>query len=230
MTKKLFAGLLALSLMLMLALPGLAENDNRLLTVSGSANVSIDADFATIEIGVTTRGGTAMDTQTENERIMQEVITAITALEIKREDIRTSMFNIYADHNVETKEVTYVVSNTLAVTIKDIDKVSQVIDAAARKGANNVYSLSFQASKNPEAIKQAITLAVKDARDKAAMLAEAAGISLGDIIRIDLPQNYGGLYMAKENMAMAMGGDSASAIVSGKVTVSADVTIVFGIK
>ncbi len=230
MTKKLFAGLLALSLMLMLALPGLAENDDRNLTVSGSATVSIDADYATIEIGATTRGESALEAQKANDKIMQDVIDAITALEIEREDIRTSIFSIYTDQGMDTKLAPYVVSNTISITIKDIAKVSRVIDAASSKGANNVYSLSFQAGKNPEATKQAIALAVKDAQDKAAMLAEAAGITLGEIIQINLPQNYTGMYMAKENMAMAMGGDSGSPILSGKVAVTADVIIVFGIK
>lgn len=230
MTKKLFAGLLALSLMLALALPGMAENADRKLTVSGSATVSIDADYATIEIGATTRGKSAIEAQKENDRIMQDVIAAVTALEIKAEDIRTSMFSIYTDQGYDQQLPPYVVSNTISITIKDISKVSQVIDAASSKGANNVYSLFFQAGKNPEATRQAITLAVQDAQEKAAMLAEAAGITLGDIIEINLPQGYNGLYMAKENMAMAMGGDSGSPILSGKVAVSADVTIVFGIK
>ena len=230
MMKKLTLGLLALLMTLALVLPGLAEIDERGLTVTGSAIVSIDADFATIEIGATTRGETAREAQQENDRIMQGVIDAITALDIKGEDIRTSMFSIYTDQGLDTALPPYVVSNTLSITIKDIAKVSQVIDAAAAKGANNVYSLSFQAGKNPEAIKQAINLAVKDARDKAGMLAEAAGISLGDILEIQFPRTYDGIYDAKQNYSLAMGGEGGSPILSGKVTVTAEVTMVFGIK
>ncbi|MGI6687241.1 MAG: SIMPL domain-containing protein [Christensenellales bacterium] len=230
MMKKLMLALLTLTLLLSLALPGLADGNDRLLTVSGSATVSIDADYATIEIGVTTRASSAIAAQKENEGIMNEVINAITALDIKKEDIGTSMFSIYTDQDMETRMPVYMVSNNLFITIKDIAKVSQVIDTASAKGANNVYGLSFHASKNPDATREAITLAVKDARNKAAMLAEAAGITLGDIVRIDLPQNNSGFFMGRENVAMAEDSGGGSPILSGKVAVTADVTIVFGIK
>ena len=108
--------------------------------------------------------------------------------------------------------------------------MSKVIDAAASKGANNVYSLVFQASKNAEATKQAITLAVKDARDRAQIMAEAAGKTLGELVDMSIPANYGSLYAAKENFAMAVGGDMGTPIISGKVSVYAEVTMVFELK
>ena len=114
------------------------------------------------------------------------------------------------------------------VTIRDLGLLSGVIDAAADKGANNVYSLTFQASENADATKQAITLAVGNARDKAAMLAEAAGKTLGELLEIQAPMTYGDLYMARESYAMSS--DAGTPIISGKVAISAEVTLVYELK
>jgi len=232
MTKKRFAFLLAFALVLALALPGLAQETRPRLTVTEHATISVDANFATIEIGTMTRGDTAREAQSENDRIMQDVIDALKALDIKEEDIRTSMFSIYKDQGVEYGLVSgapvlppYVVTNMIYVTIKDISRISEVIDAASDKGANNVYSLNFQATENKEATRQAINLAVKNAQEKAQMLAQAAGKTLGELVEIQAPMSWGDLYMARESYAMAS--DAATPIISCKVAVSAEVTLVF---
>lgn len=234
--KKLLTSFLTLALILTLAVPALAEGSAPRLTVTGSATVSIDADYATIELGTVTRGESAQAAQSENDKIMTEVIAALKELGIKEEDIRTSNFSVhmeqadYGPYSEARALPPYVVNNMLSVTIKDIALVSKVIDAAASKGANNVYSLVFQASKNAEATKQAITLAVKDARDRAQIMAEAAGKTLGELVDMSIPANYGSLYAAKENFAMAVGGDMGTPIISGKVSVYAEVTMVFELK
>jgi len=235
MRKKLSASLLAFVLVLTLSVTGFAQSAAAGLTVTGQATVSIDADYATIEIGAMTRGNTAREAQGENDRIMQDVIGALKELGIQEEDIRTSMFSIYTDQAVEYGLSSgapvmppYVVTNMIYVTIRDIGLLSGVIDAAADKGANNVYSLTFQASENTEATQQAITLAVKNARDKAAMLAEAAGITLGELLEIQAPMTYADLYMARESYAMSS--DHGTPIISGRVAVSAEVTLVFEFK
>ncbi|MDD4079843.1 MAG: SIMPL domain-containing protein [Eubacteriales bacterium] len=235
MTKKLFASLLSLALVLALAVPGLAQNASPRLTVTGQATVSIDADYATIEIGAMTRGNTAGEAQGENDRIMQGVIEALKELGVKEEDIRTSMFSVYTDQAVEYGLASgapvmppYVVTNMIYVIIRDISLVSEVIDAAANKGANNVYSLIFQASENAEATQQAINLAVKNAQDRADMLALAAGKALGELVEIQSPVTYADLYMARESYAMPS--DAGAPIISGKVAVSAEVTLVFELK
>lgn len=237
MMKKISALILALALALTLSLPAMAEEDDRQISVTGSATVSIDADFATIEVGATTRGNSAHEAQKANDKIMQDVIAALAALGVKGEDVRTSMFSIYMDQSVPygmasdaPVQPPYVVSNMLYITIKDLGKVTEVIDAAAEKGANNVYSLTFQANKNLEANREAINLAVKDAQMKAEILAEAAGKTLGDVIRISFPMVSDNLYSFKQNLSMAEGNAGGAPILSGKVAVTAEVTMVFGFR
>ncbi len=236
MMKKLLTSFLLLALILTLAVPALAEGGVPRLTVTGSATVSIDADYATIELGTVTRGESAQEAQRENDKIMTEVIAALKELGIKEEDIRTSNFSVhmeqadYAPYSEARALPPYVVNNMLNVTIKDLSLVPKVIDTAASKGVNNVYSLIFQASKNAEANKQAITLAVKDARARAEIMAEAAGKTLGELREMSIPSDYGPMYAAKENLAMAVGGDAGTPIISGKVSVYAEVTMVFELK
>lgn len=61
------------------------------------------------------------------------------------------------------------------------------------------------------------------------LLAEAAGQTLGEVVSINASNSYGGDYGIANTYAMDAR-SAKTAIVSGDVTVSASVTVVFAIK
>lgn len=223
-------------LALSLALPALAEDGGALL-VTGTATVSLQADVATVEIGAMTRGHSVADAQKENAAIMEKLVAEMGRLGIPAEDIRTSQFNVYFEQGESVVGTTsrlisgnYTVTNMVSITIRDIAKVSEAIDAAAAVGANNIYGLSFQSSKAAEAYHQALRRAVEDAKTKAMVLAEASGGALGAIVKIEANEAYGTPYgiMNRDSFA-GDGAAKATPILSGDVSVTANVTITFGL-
>jgi hypothetical protein len=162
----------------------------RTLNVSGTGTVTLTPDIAYINIGVHTELATASEAVSANNVQTQQVVDALKKAGVDAKDIRTSNFSIYPNtqYDPQTNQklaTTYVVDNTVYVTVHKLDSLGDLLDAAVKAGANNVNSIQFDvADKNP-AIKQARDQAVKDAKTQAEELAGAAGVSLGSLQAIN---------------------------------------------
>lgn len=233
--KKMISLLLAVMLCCVVSAPAVADEDDRVIRVSGNATVSLSADTAALQIGVTTRNESVREAQSENTLLMSAVIEAILKTGVDEKDISTSQFDVYSTidyvldetgRNVEKR--VFQVSNMLHVTIRDLSLLGAVLDTAVEAGANTTYGISFSSSKENEAYQQALTRAVEDAANKAQVLATAAGKSLGKLLLIDAGQqnNYYGI--SNTYNAKAAGMDAA--IVSGDVSVSATVVMEYSFK
>ncbi len=120
--------------------------------------------------------------------------------------------------------VGYRVYNQVRVTVHEIPKLSQVIDAAANAGSNTIEGIGFTRENPEEFENQAMEKAVADARRKADHLAKAAGVTILGVYEI----NEGGLSRPFPMMAMARAG-TATPVQPGEINVTANVTIVYQI-
>ena len=159
----------------------------RTLSVAGSGQAYLSPDIAYIYIGVHTEKLTAAESVAENTAQTETVITAIKDFGIDAKDIRTTNFSIWPMDKYDpvsgtpTGEKTYAVDNTVYVTIRELDKLGDLLDTVVQAGANTVNSVQFDVADKDEALKTARADAVKDAQEKAKELAEASGLSLGEI-------------------------------------------------
>ena len=159
----------------------------RTLSVSGSGQAFLAPDIAYIYIGVHTEKLTAAEAVAENTTQTQTVIDAIKDFGIDAKDVRTTNFSIWPMDKFDpltgtpTGEKTYAVDNTVYVTVRDLDKLGDLLDTVVQAGANTVNSVQFDVADKAEALKTARAEAVKDGKAQAEALAEAAGLSLGEI-------------------------------------------------
>ena len=157
----------------------------RTITVTGSGKITLTPDIAYISIGVQTQDASAAVATTENNTKAQAIIAAIKGFNVADKDIQTTNFNIYPqqqydDHNNITG-VTYVVDNTVYITIRDLSTLGDLLDATVRAGANNINSIQFDVADKSEALSQARLAAVADAHKQADELTTASGASLGEV-------------------------------------------------
>lgn len=217
-----------LTVMLLLSAVMCARAEDKEIRVAGNASVTLSADYATLQIGVTTKKDTVQSAQQENAQAMNAVLDALYAAGIEEKDVITSQFNIYSSVdwvNGEEKSY-YCVDNMLSVTVRSLEKIGMVMDAAIGAGANQTYGIAFASAKENEAYLQALQRAVEDARAKAEVLAAAAGKQLGQLILMDASQ--GGYYYGISNTYNAKEAAAAGdAIVSGDVSVSASVVLTY---
>jgi uncharacterized protein YggE len=201
--------------------------------VNGTAEVFLTPDIAYITIGVHTQAENAVDAVSSNNTQAQEVMDALLGMGISERDIRTNNFSIYPSQQYtpegEVRSTIYMVDNTVYVTLRDLDQVGETLDAAISAGANSIQGIQFDIEDKDEALAQARTAAVENARQQAEELAAAAGVTLGDIQTISY---YGGgatpVYMESARMAQDMAAGSVP-IATGQLSLTANVSIIFEI-
>ncbi len=228
--KKLITILLAAALLLAICAPALADENDMEIRVTGSATVSLAADTATMQIGVNTSSKDVVEAQNKNNAVMDAVIAAVVAAGVDKKDVFTSAYSVYMDYvdPADTNAVPgYQVNNTLNVVVRDLTIVSAVIDSAVSAGANNFYGLYFSSTEENAAYDLALKRAYEDAAHKAQVLAEASGMPLGTLKDIIADNNGYGAYGASNTYSMAADAARETVIMTGDVSVSASVTLVY---
>jgi uncharacterized protein YggE len=205
----------------------------RTITVSGSGESFLAPDIAHISIGVRTEDADAARAVEDNNSQAMRIAAALQELGVAARDIQTSSFNIYPnqqfDETGSPTSTTYVVENTVSVTVRDLDSLGPLLGAAVEAGANQIYGIQFDAEDQEDALGEARQAAVENARAKGEALAQAAGVSLGELQSISEVSGF------PQPFVTGRGGGAVEAaadvpINPGQLTVAVDVTLVFAIE
>ncbi|MEM7508010.1 MAG: SIMPL domain-containing protein [Pseudomonadota bacterium] len=185
--------MIAALIALPLALNGLAEAEElpATLSMTGTGSVSVAPDQATVTLGVETVGPTAAEALAANNEPAARLIAMLKAAGVAPADIGTVNLGVFPrfarnDRGQEgpPKIIGYQVSNTLQARIRDLDALGPILDQAVEAGATTISQVSFGNADLSQPLDAARELAVADATRKAAVVAEAAGVTLGPILSI----------------------------------------------
>ena len=207
----------------------------RTVTVTGSGKVYLTPDIAYITIGVHTEGDNAAEAVASNNTQSQKVIDALLAQGIAEKDIQTTNFSIYPQQEFDTEgkptgKIKYIVDNSVFVTVRDITKVGDVLDAAVKAGANTISGIQFDVADKTAALSDARKAAVKDAGVKAEELASAAGVTLGDVQTISEYTSGGPQPMYDMRAAAPMAEAASVPVQAGQMLLTVDVNMVYEIR
>ena len=203
------------------------------ITVSGQGVVAMAPDMATIRVGVTERADLASDAMAQTSEKVAAILAQLDTLGVAGLDRQTSGLylrpvydNRPRDDNASQQVIAYEAGNTVSVKVRDLTKLGTLLDAVIAEGANDFNGLQFSLQDNAEALIAARKAAVADAMARAAQLAEAAGVTLGDVVRMsESSQGFQPMEMKSSQMrSMDM------PIATGEIDVSAQVTMQFEIK
>lgn len=157
--------------------PSMNSTAVNIMTLTGKGEVTVAPDLAVLRLGVQTNGEPLTDIQNENARISQAVLDALRDLNVT--DIKTYQYTIdklYEYENGKQIDKGYTVRNIFEIKTKDLDNVGYIIDTAVNNGANVVDFIEFQVSDSNFYYYQALDLAIKNAYQKAILIAESLGI------------------------------------------------------
>ena len=141
--------------------------------------------MASLSLGVQTQSSAASDAQAENSELMAKVIDAIKALGIEDKDISTHGLSLRPRFNREGETIdAYVATNNVSVIVRNLDQVGEVLDAGFDAGANLAGGVQFSIADPTDSRNQAMELAVADARDRADVLADAAGVTIVGVLSV----------------------------------------------
>lgn len=196
-----------------------------IISVSGEGEASIAPDMAIVTLGVVRNAKTAEAALSAGNAAMAQVLQALKAQGIADRDMQTTNFSIYPQYtNPEQQNgkapeiISYEVSNSVTVKLRDLSKIGGLLDSSIKLGVNQGGQIAFTNSDPETAMTEARKAAVAKALAKAKTLAEAAGVKLGRIIEInegvgrDAPQPMMRMSMAKADAAPIATGENSYAV------------------
>lgn len=224
--------LLALTLCLF-AFPALADSDDDTsLQVGGAATVTVAPDYATVTIGVSSQGDTVLEASANNAATMLTVKAALKTAGIAEKDISTSQFSLNPRHSYETDRpvlIGYQLDHMLYVTVRDLEQLGSILDAAMAAGANQMYGVNFLSTKQGAARDEALKDALQEANRKAEVMAAAIGKKVTRIESIKENDSYSA-YASKEARAYAANDAGGTSLETGLLEVTASVTMTFEVE
>ncbi len=234
-------------------MPGVAG-----ISVVGVGEVKAAPDIARTNVGVEARAPQAEQAVAEANQRMARVLAALKAAGVADGDLRTHSLSIHfeRDHQpppppmpveatrsasgkagasaeiaaapAPAPEGFYRVSNMVEVTVRNLDRISQVLAAATSAGVNQMWGISFEVADPSPLIAQARAKAVEQAKQNAEQLQQLTGVALGPIVAItDGALSQGPvtpMFAARAEMA-----STSMPVERGELTVTHQVTILYGL-
>lgn len=204
----------------------------RRIAVTGLGQVDAPPDMAMITLGVTEEASGAAEAMAATSDALGRILQRLERLGLAARDVQTQRItlnpvwsNARYDSGKPPVITGFMASSMVAIRVRELDRLGEVLDSVIADGANEFSGLRFSVAEPGPLMEEARRRAVADAMARAALLAEAAGVTLGAVRSID---DHGG---GSSPMMMEMAAERSAAmpIASGEVSLSASVAMVFDI-
>ena len=201
-------------------------------SLSAVGETKVAPDMATINLGVNTDAPTAAEALRANAAKMTAVIAALKKGGLGDRDIQTSNLSINPQYvyeqNTPPRLTGYQVSNQVTVTVRDLARLGQAVDATVNAGANSAGGISLGLADPSAAENAARQAAVKALNAKAHLYARATGYRVVRIISLSEGGGYAPAPQPYPVMAMArMKEADSTPVAGGELRVRIDLSGVF---
>jgi uncharacterized protein len=201
------------------------------IVVSGIGRVAVEPDVADLRLGVSVGRPSVEAARTEAGRTMDAILAAVDATGVARRDVRTSMLSVQPRYDYRDGRAPaltgYEVANVVEVTVRDLGQLGAVVDGTLAAGATSMDGLTFRLADPAPAEREARIRAMAEARARADVLAEAAGLAIlgvSDVVEAD-PARPPMPYPKARGMVMAA--EVATPVEAGSLEVAVSVTVTY---
>lgn len=216
--------------------PSEGSQSVRTMSVSGRGTVELSPDIARVNIGIRSQSPDVAQALKENTANAEAIIQKLLDLGVEQNDIQTRNFNVYPQQNQqpgpegEVEETqTFVVENTVSVTVRDLDSLGEILSTAVQEGANTIHGVTFDVEDRETAVEEARGLAIENAKAQAEAIAETAGVVLGPVHSIRINEGSPTPVARAVEMEAAQGG-GAVPISGGQLTIRVTANLTFQIE
>ena len=226
-----------------LSRPGSPATDT--ITVQGTGEATLPPDIARVSFTVENTAETVAQAQGRTNEQAREAKAAVTKFSILDKDVKTLSYNIsprYSYPNCTTNPFVpcdrdpvvtgYRVSETVQVTVRNLENVNALLAALGDAGVQNVNGPAFALEDTNAGYNAARAEAIAEAKTQAGVLARQLGVSLGKIVNFN--EFSGGYPYPYPAYGLGMGGDTKASSVPeispGENTYSASVSITYEIR
>lgn len=237
----------SIAALLLCARPAAAQNaaETPSLIVRGESTLVRAPEVAWLRASATGRGEKSDDARRKSADAMTDIQAGLKRLNIPVDAVRTVSYVLQPEYDRvggESRFRGFAAINSIEVRIDDVANVVGVVDAIASVTFASVESLRFDLKDPASAKKEAMGLAVADALATAKAMAQGAGKTVGDLIKV---QEEGAQFTDPFNLRMVSRGfnesvavsaappapaPAATPIVPGKVTVVGRVVLMVAVR
>jgi uncharacterized protein YggE len=217
-----------------------ACSDPTLLTVHASSTTRTAPDLAIVTLGVSARGGTARAAQEAQTTRMNAVLAAARAAGVEERDVQTVGFSIDPQYvyprNASPRITGYISRNTVSIRVRDLSRVSGLIDATVAEGANELQGIQFTFQNEEGSRDAARAQALQTARARAEAYAAAGEMRVVRVVSITEPGGVVPPYPVPVMSRYAVGAamteqaSNGAAIAPGELDAQSSVTVVFELR
>jgi uncharacterized protein YggE len=203
------------------------------VVTSGEAVVRRAPDRALITVTVETRAKSPRDAQRLNAEAMTAVQQRLSQARVAREAMRTvgytleQEFDFAAGRRVPRE---FAARNAIEVRVDEIARVGELLDVAVQGGATAIGGVQFDVQDRSSVEREALRLAVADARGRADAAAAGAGRTIDRVIRVEDAREGAVVPMARTMMTMAKSEGAATPVEPGTIEIRARVTLTAAMK
>jgi len=207
-----------------------AKNEPSQIIVTGSGTVKAKADLAYVMIGVERTEKTATAAQEKVAEKMTNVLASLAKLGLAKDNLETTDLDLRPNYDYKSRQrilTGYTASNQIRATVAKLDQLGEIIDTAISAGATNIRGINFTVNDPKPFKKAALNQAVKAAKAKAEVIANAAGLVISKIERI---QESGAQVIPAQRNLMAFKAETdsmATPVLPGKIEVRGNLTVVY---
>jgi uncharacterized protein YggE len=203
------------------------------VAVSGEGVVNGVPDRASIAVSVESRAVSQRDAQSRTAGVMKAVQDRLRALGVAADAVRTTNVNLFVDADyVNGRRITkgYVSTNAVDVRIDAIERVGEIVDAVVAAGATSVGEVRFDFKNRAGLEREALKLAVQDARARADAMAAGAARVIDRVLRIEEHGVPAPMPMPLRAMAMKESAMADTPVAAGQMEFRARVTLTATLK
>ena len=209
------------------------KSDDKLLSVSASGEVTLSPDIVTFTVQVNETEQTTSEALNLTNKKISKVLEILYSYNIEEKDVATNSINLNPQYVWEDGNRILTgqsATQSLSVKLRNVNNLGKIIDELSKITNINLYSINFDKEDKTEAYEKARIKAVKNALDKAKVLANAANMEIVEPISISEGSAPAALSYDRSVNAKFMVAESASYSTqtpTGELTITTTVNIIF---
>ena len=195
------------------------------IITSGDATVIKRPDIAFLSAGAEAQASTAVAAQKDLANQAAKLIARIKSLGVPDQDVNTSGYSIGPRYTNDGTITGYQASEELEFKWHNVNNVGTALDALVQQGGATRIGVTFGLNDPKAAQAEARTLAIGDARTRAAAMAKAAGVQLGQVLSVS--DSTSGI--RTPNYSLAPTADAGTQVPVGQLDIAVTVEVDFAI-
>ena len=209
--------------------PALALAQTNGIHVSGQGSLEVEPDMGSVSMHVRREGSDPAELRRDIDKVVRAILKLVRNLKIAESDVTTAALSInprYRRRDSETVVDGVIATQTILITLRDLDLFGRLLNRSLAEGVNNVDPIRLDTSRRVELENQALEVAMKDAREEAARVALGLDLRLGQALNVQVVSHSPRPQMALMEMRSAGNSDTFN---PGLIRVERTVQVTFAI-